>query len=218
MSAATSGRSPAIGVDVLFEIPNQPTPAKYVYQAIDVPIGFTVKMGGPTVHCDWLGTLATYLNQGWKLVEVFLDQSQQQSGAFSTSASMNSVWFFEKELHKLQDPTPVYQGAVLEYFHKISQSFGGVSVKTDWTPVIVEMGKRGWELACIQETPEMYQCGFGKVKIKLIMFFQRRIITGGTMMSPPPYPGPPPSMNPPDQSSTAPYSPEQPAEKQDPPN
>jgi hypothetical protein len=214
MSAAMSGISQGIGVDVLFEIPNEPTPAKYVYQVINVPIGVTVKMGfapRPTVHCDWLGTLATYLNQGWKLVEIFFDQSQQRAGGFSTATSMNSVWFFEKECSRVQDPTPIYQGAVIEYFHKVSMGFAGTSVKTDWGPVIVEMGRRGWELACIQETPEVYQTSFGKIEMKLIMFFQRKII-GGVAMAPPPYPGLPSAAIPPAQSSEAPYPPGQPAE------
>ncbi len=227
MSAAMSGISQGIGVDVLFEIPNQPMSAKYMYQVINVPIGVTVKMGlapQATVHCDWLGTLAMHLNQGWKLVEIFLDQSQQQAGGFSTAASMNSVWFFEKEASRLQDPTPVHQGAVIEYFHKVSMGFGGTSVKTDWSPVIVEMGRRGWELACIQETPEARQIGFGKVEMKLIMFFQRKIVAGGEMVSPPPYPGPSAAANPPGQSSAAPYPPGQaseasyPPEKQAPPS
>lgn len=213
MSAAMSGISQGIGVDVLFEIPNQPTPAKYLYQVINVPIGITVKMGlspRPTVHCDWLGTLAMYLNQGWKLVEIFLDQSQQRAGGFSTAASMNSVWFFEKESSKVQDPTPIYQGAVIEYLHKVSMGFTGTSVKTDWSPVIVEMGRRGWELSCIQETPEAYQAGFGKIEMKLIMFFQRKIIAGD--VAPPPYPGPSAAINPPGQCSATPYPPGQPSE------
>mgnify|MGYP002803954124 FL=1 len=224
MSAAMSGISAGIGVDVLFEIPNQPTPAKYVYQVINVPIGVTVKMGfapRPTVHCDWLGTLAMYLNQGWKLVEIFLDQSQQRAGGvFSSAASLNSIWFFEKESSRLQDPTPIYQGAVIEYFHKVSAGFTGTSVKTDWSPVIVEMGQRGWELACIQETPEAYQTGFGKIEMKLIMFFQRKIVGGGAVMAPPPYPG----ASPPGQSVIAPYPTgplaevSSPPEKQDPPS
>ena len=230
MSAAMSGISTGIGVDVLFEIPNQPTPEKYVYQIINVPIGVTVQMGfapRPTVHCDWLGTLATYLNQGWKLVEIFLDQSGQwAAGGFSTAASLNSVWFFEKESSRLQDPTPVYKGAVIEYFHKVSAGIGGLTVKTDWSPVITEMGNRGWELACIQQTPEVYLVGIGDVEMKLMMFFQRKIVGGSSLMTvpPPAYPGPPPaypgsptSMNPPAQDSATSYPLKQPLETPYPP-
>ncbi|XP_028392812.1 uncharacterized protein LOC114517323 [Dendronephthya gigantea] len=212
-----------VGVDVFFEIPSQPTPAKYVYQAINVPISYTLKRGfrpKPTLDCDWLGTLATYLNQGWKLVEIILDRFEQQNGAFTMSASINSVWIFEKESHKLQDPTPVFEGAVLEYFHKVARGLRGISVKSDWTPVIAEMGRRGWELACIQETPEFYRYGFAKFEIKLIMFFQRRIVAGEAMTPPappPPYPGPPSSTNPLDHILTDPSPPDQPAEKLDPP-
>ena len=212
MSAVMAGISMDIGVDVLFEIPSQPTPAKYVYQVINVPISVKIEIDlspRPKVHCDWLGTLTTYLSQGWKLVEIFLDQSQQiAASGFSTASSLNSVWFFEKESSRLQDPTPVYYGTVIEYLHKVSVGFGGTSVKTDWSPVITDMGNRGWELACIQETPEAYPVGFGEVEMKLMMFFQRKIVGGhGALMAPPPsYPGPLPSMNPP------PYPPEQPSE------
>ena len=216
--AAMSGIIGGIGVDVLFEMPNQPTPAKYVYQVVNVPIGFTVKMDFAhvcsTVHCDWFGTLAMYLNQGWKLVEIILDQSQQRTvGGFSTDASMNSVWFFEKESSRLQDPTPIYQGAVIECFHETSLGLTGSSVKTDWGPVIAEMGQRGWELACIQVTPEVSTTGVGGMEMKLIMFFQRKILGGGAGMAPPPYPG----ANPTGESVTAPYPAGQPAEVSIPP-
>ena len=50
------------------------------------------------------------------------------------------------------------------------------SVKTDWSPVIVEMGRRGWELACVQESGEMDKAVFPNVEMKLNMFFQRKIV------------------------------------------
>ena len=49
-------------------------------------------------------------------------------------------------------------------------------MKTDWTPVIVEMGRRGWELACVQESGEMDRASFAKFEMKLNMFFQRKIV------------------------------------------
>ena len=200
-SAAMAGIGHGIGVDVLFQVPVQPNPVRYVYQVVNIPIGISVQFPAKvTVQCDWLGTLSTYLNQGWKLVEIFLDQSQQRAGGFSTAASMNSIWFFEKEASKLEDMTPTYQGTVLEYIHKVSMGFGGTKLKTDWSGVISEMGHRGWELACIQETPEVYQAGFGKIEMKLMMFFQRRIIPQPSVAPPPylatltPYPEPPQSV------------------------
>jgi hypothetical protein len=106
-----------IGVDILFEIPKQPTPAKYVYQVINVPFSVTASMRHQTSHCDWLGTFSSYLNQGWKLVRVFIDGSRERDGREFT---VNSIWFFEKETSKLQDPTPIYEGVIIEYFHKVS--------------------------------------------------------------------------------------------------
>ena len=73
------------------------------------------------------------------------------------------------------------------------------SVKTDWNPVIVEMGRRGWELACIQESGEMGVAGFAKVEMKLNMFFQRKIIVARDT-PPPPYSSSPPAATPPGQS------------------
>lgn len=183
-----------IGLDAIFEIPIEPTPSKYVYQMINVPIEISSKVGYPpkvTMRCDWLGTMTAHLNQGWKLVEIFLDQIEHQSGNFNVTATANSVWFFEKETSKLQDTTPVYEGTVIEYFHEVSTGFGSPTLKTDWSPFIIEMGQRGWELSCIQQSPELRRIGFGKFQIKFIMFFQRIISSSfDKSIAPPPYPGP----------------------------
>ena len=44
--------------------------------------------------------------------------------------------------------------------------------------MITEMGNRGWELACMLETPEITKIGLGNVTFKLLFFFQRRIMQG----------------------------------------
>ena len=111
-----------IGVDILFEIPRQPTHAKYVYQVINVPFSVTATMRNQTSHCDWLGTFLSHLKQGWKLVRVFIDGSRERNGREFT---VNSIWFFEKEISKLQDPTPIYEGVIVEYFHKVSELLRG---------------------------------------------------------------------------------------------
>ena len=72
-----------MGVDLFFNVPRFPNPPLYSYQCVNVPIGVHVKPGftnNVQVSCDWMGTMAMYLNTGWKLVEIFLDQSQQQRG------------------------------------------------------------------------------------------------------------------------------------------
>lgn len=44
--------------------------------------------------------------------------------------------------------------------------------------MITEMGNRGWELACMLETPEVTKIGLGNITFKLLFFFQRRIMQG----------------------------------------
>ena len=169
-----------MGVDLFFDIPTHPNPRRYVYQAVNVPINVSVSPGFPAgkiqVYCDWLGQMAAFLQQGWRLVEIFLDQSgATQAHGFSASQALNSVWFFEKEASRINDPRPVYEGTVIEYEHRIEAGFAQVHATPQWDSVLFEMGKRGWELACILETPEVRMTGFAKMKMKLLMFFQRKI-------------------------------------------
>lgn len=56
--------------------------------------------------------------------------------------------------------------------------FFETKAKGDWTPMITEMGNRGWELACMLETPEVTKIGLGNITFKLLFFFQRRIMQG----------------------------------------
>ena len=72
----------------------------------------------------------------------------------------------------------------------------GTKVKSDWAPLLHEMGQRGWELACPLETPEVIMTGFGSFSMKILLFFQRRVISSPPDGVPPPYQtpfdGPPP--------------------------
>ena len=106
-----------MGVDILFQVPKEPTPPKYVYQVVNVPFTVTVTMRQQISHCDWLQSFSSYLNKGWKLVRVFIDGSREWQGRELT---VNSIWFFEKEASKLEDPTPIFEGVIIEYFHKVS--------------------------------------------------------------------------------------------------
>lgn len=44
--------------------------------------------------------------------------------------------------------------------------------------MITEMGNRGWELACMLETPEVTKIGLGNMTFKVLFFFQRRVMQG----------------------------------------
>lgn len=54
--------------------------------------------------------------------------------------------------------------------------FFETKAKGDWTPMITEMGHRGWELACMLETPEVTKIGLGNMTFKVLFFFQRRVM------------------------------------------
>ncbi|XP_038077548.1 uncharacterized protein LOC119745331 [Patiria miniata] len=196
---AMSGHQGVKGVDLFFNMPLHPNPKIYVYQAISVPVQFRLTSSFPQpriqVLTDFMGQFAAFLQKGWKLVEINFDNSQTtEPGFFSAHSSMNSIWFFEKEASKMHSEVPEWQGTIVEYEHKVSASFGGTRAKTNWDPVVIEMGQRGWELACLVESPETYTTGFSSAAIKVLMFFQRRILrpvgAGGFAM--PPQGGQPP--------------------------
>lgn len=45
----------------------------------------------------------------------------------------------------------------------------------DWRPVIAGMGISGWEIASIIQTPVIVQTSFTTYRMKLLMFFQRKL-------------------------------------------
>jgi hypothetical protein len=66
-------------VDLFFEVTSQLASEQYTYTIESVPVKVTYKspvMFGrpvPQVTCDWKGTLTQYLNQGFRLVDIYLD-------------------------------------------------------------------------------------------------------------------------------------------------
>ncbi|XP_068725152.1 uncharacterized protein [Montipora capricornis] len=176
--ASVSGKGAVHGCDVFFNMPHHPNPTLYTYQIVNVPVQVTYL--GPKklvkVTCDWMAHFAQHLQQGWKLADIFWDQGKKSHGDSSLSGDHNSVWFFEKEFCRVQDPTPVYEGIIIEYQHTVKMGFFETKAKEDWTSMIAEMGSRGWELACMLETPEIIKIGFGNITFKLLFFFQRQII------------------------------------------
>ncbi|EDO47314.1 predicted protein [Nematostella vectensis] len=181
-----------MGCDVFFNLPLHPNPVTYTYQLVNIPV--QVMYLGPgkmvKVTCEWMKHFAWHLQQGWKLAEIFWDQGKRSHGDFTLSGDHNSVWFFEKESARASDPTPVYEGVIIEYKHTVKIGFFQTKAKGDWGPMISEMGSRGWELACMLETPEVTNIGLGNITFKILFFFQRRILQGqpppGTYYPPPP--------------------------------
>ena len=96
----------------------------------------------------------------------------------------NVLWFFEKENIKINDPTPRYQVTMVEYYVDAKGGFGGIKTNFDLTSLLTEMGKRGWELVAVLDTPQISTIGFGKVRRGCIIFFQRPLVK--QLVAPPP--------------------------------
>ena len=184
------------GTDLFFDIPTQPSPPIYTYTAVAVPIGINYTFGFQgtmDVVCDWMGNLAAYLNQGWRLADIFLayDQNQffhgNQGHHYAPIYSLNSIWFFEKEASRLQDPTPLYEGTTVEVYVKMKAGFGSVTSDMNLLPLLQEMGSRGWEFVCLLETPKIVSRGFTSVTTAMMAFFQRplRHVLPGYTQHPP---------------------------------
>lgn len=202
MNICFFGQSPQmiLGVDIFMEIPRNPTPTRYVYQCVTIPMKITwlmaMAMGGKwQVEMDWVGVTSQYLGSGWRLVDTFMDQNNSafRDNAFFTSKitiSQNCIFIFEKEQSKLNDNTPQYEATMVEYNApgKMTGGIGTTTASTNpaWEPILAHLGTFGWELVKILDTPAMKFdgiAGFGSLTFKKVMwmFLQRKIVT-----SPPP--------------------------------
>lgn len=164
------------GVDLFFDVPQHPNPTIYTYVAYSTPMNVSYGFGSCSIQCDWNGTLAMHLDQGWKLVDIFIPQQEASLGQQQQSymRNLNTIWFFEKEAAKSADMTPRYQVTMVEYYMRFSAGFGSVNANLDLGPMITEMGGRGWELVCVLDTPQTTS-GFGSGTRTVIVFFQRPI-------------------------------------------
>ncbi|XP_022080090.1 uncharacterized protein LOC110973519 [Acanthaster planci] len=187
LQQALTGFQASKGVDLFFHMPLDPNPTRYVYQAVSIPIKFKMKYPSFSteveyeMETDFMGHFAGFLQRGWKLVEINYDNSIKERSSFLSStihANHNSIWFLEKEASKVSSDVPEWEGTIIEYEHKVKFGVFDYSVKqkTDWIPLLNEMGHRGWELACMVESPETYEVSYTVSAIKVVMFFQRRII------------------------------------------
>ncbi|XP_064609719.1 uncharacterized protein LOC135473764 [Liolophura sinensis] len=194
MGLTSSSMQTGVGVDLFFNMPLHPNPTVYIYQCVNTPIPMTMTPGFGQVTVDiqfnFMGHLAVHLNQGYRLVEIFYDQSamSQIHGGFmpTTGMSMNTIWFFEKEADRVNDITPVYEGCIVEYYLKIQPGLGQVVASANWAPLMENMGNKGWELACTLETPKIVRSGMMTMKQTILLFFQRKILTSNSASGMPP--------------------------------
>lgn len=140
------------------------------------------------LQMDWQGVMNHYLGSGWRLVEVFDDKSVDTSSnaGFRTATSslaLNVIFIFEKPQSHMNDNTKVYEGTMIEYQAPGSVSAGFCSssmvIDTNWDGVIGDMGKHGWELITILQTPATTtKPQFISVKMTSLMwmFFQRQVV------------------------------------------
>ncbi|XP_077977881.1 uncharacterized protein LOC144433437 [Glandiceps talaboti] len=174
------GNTGMFGVDLLFQIPTQSSSAMYTYQAVNIPIMTKVKQGFASMSLqtefDFNAQLQSFLSVGWKLVDIFYDSSTTTQGGFNPVITQNSLWFFEKEMDRINDNIAQYEGSVIEYWHKVkySRMTGQGTPEGSWNNVIVEMGQRGWELGCILQTMESQISGTVQ-RMKILLMFQRKI-------------------------------------------
>ncbi|KAK7465225.1 hypothetical protein BaRGS_00037595 [Batillaria attramentaria] len=186
-NAATNGNLTSVmRVDLFYEMTSQLTSEQYTYTIALVPckVSYTSQVmfrPVPQVQCDWRGTLTQHLSQGWRLVDIYIDiptVSQffdPKSQDFSPT-TMNALWFFEKPVSRLEDETPRYEGKVIEHAVKVKSHTMGSSAVPGWEYVIQDMGRRGWELACVVETHTMECVGLTEVLLKSLLFFQRPVV------------------------------------------
>ncbi|KAL8616775.1 hypothetical protein ACOMHN_017812 [Nucella lapillus] len=107
------------GVDVFFEVPDQPLPERSVYQLVTASATlvkrslFTSKCH---VVCDWTGILTRHLARGWRLVDIFCEVLLPGSTLSSSSSKIQTVWFFEKPESRARDESAAYEGTVVEHW------------------------------------------------------------------------------------------------------
>lgn len=117
----------ALGVDVFFEVPDQPLPERSVYQLATAPATvlrrslFTSKAH---VTCDWAAILTRHLARGWRLVDIFCEApSTGMSTPMSpASVKVQTVWFFEKPESRARDESAVYEGTIVEHWIDVTSS------------------------------------------------------------------------------------------------
>ena len=128
-----------------------------------------------------MGVLSQHLNQGWRLSDIYMDDLEMASSHYTSYSrnnfvGMNSVWFFEKEISKLEDSTALYEGTIVEYHAKVKSKCTGIFTDFDIRQLCQEMGNRGWKLTCVLLTPKVVSRGFTSAKVAILVFFQRRIM------------------------------------------
>ena len=147
-------------------------------------------MYSETLKTDFLVQCSVIVpGTGWKLVSIFPDNAAEQTikvSGFSAKCSLtqNFVGIFEKPKSRESDVTPYFEITVAEYWLRVAgQGYGYkgslVNLDEDWTKVLTDMGRSGWEVAGIVETPETsHKGGFiGGFRwyTKMMLFFQRPI-------------------------------------------
>ena len=78
--------SPVLGVDLLFESPEHSDAVPYTYHAVKYPVRFMLvpdpTKSTHTLECDadWMGQLKQFLDEGWKLVDICIDNTALAEG------------------------------------------------------------------------------------------------------------------------------------------
>ncbi|KAK7484991.1 hypothetical protein BaRGS_00023769 [Batillaria attramentaria] len=175
-------------VDLFFEVPSPPQLDTYQYDLTLTKVKVTYSRFGsysyPHLECDWLTTMTRHLDQGWRLVDIVIrlpsleDQRAGDNSVDCIPTAVDSVWIWERPTAHAHDPTPRYEGTIVEHpVHVKELSLGrGVKGRPRWGTVIRNMGKSAWELACVVDTHTNSKARNGTVVLKCLLFFQRPIM------------------------------------------
>ncbi|WAR25100.1 hypothetical protein MAR_010804 [Mya arenaria] len=178
-------------LDVFYELPRSGSGGqRYMYQIVPCLMESKPSKGRWVSKIPWETVMRQYLITGWKLVEIFEDYSSsinynnQQMFSMKITMQKNFLWIFEKAVSRRDDPTPLYEGTMVEHWCTITRKehamgLGGWStnVATNWEPLLDHSGHSGWQLVRIIDTPDTQIEGiFHPIIHQRQMIFLQRLI------------------------------------------
>eukprot|EP00057_Strongylocentrotus_purpuratus_P004870 XP_003729662.1 PREDICTED: uncharacterized protein LOC100890255 [Strongylocentrotus purpuratus] len=181
----TNVKETVLQMDLIFHRPYQSTSGSFMYQSVIIPVSYSAVGAMPVsrrqvyeIANDVTPHLIEILQQGWKIVDTNYLSSHLQ-GQFRPAArnlTFNTMWVFEKPSTAANDLQPRWECTIIKYKHVVKLACNRMKTTTTWTPLLVEMGHRGWELACILDTCESSREGRMGIRQTLLMVFQRPLL------------------------------------------
>ncbi|XP_030644491.1 raftlin [Chanos chanos] len=139
----------------------------YRFYSLRIPLQVEREAGlVTTVDAHWLDHLTKHFRNGAQLIDGYFNMGDD------TEASITEgVFIFQKD-SKDDIPPTVYDAIVVEQWTTID----GVSVKTDYIPLLQSLAPYGWRLMCVLPTPVIKSNSDGSLTTKQILFLQRPVL------------------------------------------